>query len=387
MVLSPQEQPGLTPSQVRAALLCQATPGLLQFPTERSSDPLNSGAPPAQPDDSFVAPTPLPVVYPAAVDPNLLLYAPPAHSYAVYALGDQGCTATATTWCDALPPLWLSVLQSHQSGWQCCFMWLCACSASLCPPHATCTPHNRCECDCGFYGPSCSLSLNLKPLDLAVGSGLEFGSTVFSPNFFAGHPSGEAMFSLEVPENVTLTTLTLDTCSALTNFSTFVWVMPGCPSANWSPENAYDSLAAYLSCDDGSLSSHSRVTLRNVPAGMYTVVVEGEGAAAGVFSLAWAVEAAGVLKLSPSPSPSPSAWPFVDVFTPSPSPSLLPQPGDVTGVSVVPNNGACPCGSWGPACSSSAPVLHVRTVPLPRCYCCHCQEFPRVACLCVMLVE
>jgi hypothetical protein len=86
-----------------------------------------------------------------------------------------------------------------------------------------------------------------------------------------GHP--ESLVTLTLASAVS--TLTVSTAMPETNFDTVLYVLPGCPSTS----------SQALGCNDDTQGYSSTVTLTNVAAGSYTIVVDSATSQAGQFGL------------------------------------------------------------------------------------------------------
>jgi hypothetical protein len=86
-----------------------------------------------------------------------------------------------------------------------------------------------------------------------------------------GRPEGIVMLTLSHEANI----LTVSSATPETNFDTILYVVPACAASS----------AAALGCNDDSQGYSSTVTLTNVPAGTYTIVVDSAGAQGGQFGI------------------------------------------------------------------------------------------------------
>ena len=86
-----------------------------------------------------------------------------------------------------------------------------------------------------------------------------------------GHP--ETVLSLKLTQNVN--TLTLSTAMPETDFDTILYVLPSCATSS----------ATALGCNDDTQGYSSTLTLTNVAAGTYYVVVDSANSQAGHFGL------------------------------------------------------------------------------------------------------
>ena len=88
----------------------------------------------------------------------------------------------------------------------------------------------------------------------------------------------ESLVTLDLPHGAT--TLTVSTATPETDFDTILYVMPSCASSS----------AQALGCNDDAQGSASTVTLSNVAAGTYTVVVDSAATQGGHFGLSVSVQ-------------------------------------------------------------------------------------------------
>jgi hypothetical protein len=182
-------------------------------------------------------------------------------------LGRTGAPVVATL---AIQPLQANGQSCDPRGFTACAIGL-ACSPGVVGAANTCAGVPRLQAD----------KCNAAPLSTATGVlaawGLAGGPSLWDPPPGCSNPAyvnrSEGVVALKLDHAAT--TLTLSTATPETDFDTILYVLPGCPS---SSKDA-------LGCNDNAQGYASTVTLTNVPAGVYLVVVDSAGPHLGHFGL------------------------------------------------------------------------------------------------------
>lgn len=148
---------------------------------------------------------------------------------------------------------------------------------SVCSPGLP-TSENKCASAAPLRASKCSTAPALDP---SKGIKQAFGTTAGASlwdappgcvgNDATGRPESAVRLRLATPAP----TLIITTALPETDFDTAVYLLPGCPASS----------AAALGCNDDERGTSSTLTLKNVPAGDYTIVVESVKARGGRFGV------------------------------------------------------------------------------------------------------
>lgn len=160
-----------------------------------------------------------------------------------------------------------------------------ACDArgfATCATDFVCAPgllsaSNRCTAVASLQTNTCSGAPEAMAAGLLAAWGLVEGVSLWEPpagcaaSTAVGRPESIVMLKLAHP----LSKLTISTATPETDFDTVLYVLPGCAA----------SAADALGCNDDTQGFSSTVTLTNVAAGTYAIVVDAVNAQAGHFGL------------------------------------------------------------------------------------------------------
>jgi hypothetical protein len=153
-----------------------------------------------------------------------------------------------------------------------------ACSAgNVCSPGLP-TTENKCASAAPLRASRCSAGPILEP---SKGIKQAFGTTAGAslwdaPSGCVGNDAtGRPESTVRLRLATAAPTLVITTALPETDFDTAVYLLPGCPASS----------AAALGCNDDERGTSSTLTLKNVPAGDYTIVVESVKPRAGRFGV------------------------------------------------------------------------------------------------------
>lgn len=153
---------------------------------------------------------------------------------------------------------------------------------TACSNKSACSPGivgaaNTCAAVTSLQTTKCSMAPAAVTTGQLAGWGLVQGTSLWDPPAgcalasAVGHP--ETVLSLKLTKNVN--TLTLSTAMPETDFDTILYVLPTCATSS----------ATALGCNDDTQGYSSTLTLTNVAAGTYYVVVDSANSQAGHFGL------------------------------------------------------------------------------------------------------
>ncbi len=165
----------------------------------------------------------------------------------------------------------------RSSGQACDAYGLTACANNL-----SCSPGiigatNTCGTTTSLQTAKCAAAPAAATTGLLAGWGVVRGTSLWDPpagcalSSEVGHP--ESIVMLKLTKQVD--TLTISTATPETNFDTVLYVLPACASSS----------SQALGCNDDTDGYSSTVTLTNVAAGTYAVVVDSANSQAGQFGL------------------------------------------------------------------------------------------------------
>jgi hypothetical protein len=153
---------------------------------------------------------------------------------------------------------------------------------TACSTNSACSPGivgaaNTCSAVSSLQMTKCTAATAALTTGQLAGWGLVQGTSLWDPPAGCalasevGHP--ETVLSLKLTQNVN--TLTLSTAMPETDFDTILYVLPSCATSS----------ATALGCNDDTQGYSSTLTLTNVAAGSYYVVVDSANSQAGHFGL------------------------------------------------------------------------------------------------------
>ncbi len=153
---------------------------------------------------------------------------------------------------------------------------------SLCATGTACSPgipggSNKCTSVPILQTAKCAAAPQATSAGLLAGWGLVSGVSVWDPPVgcasvtAVGHP--ESLVMLDLTQSVAA--LTISTATPETDFNTVVYVLPECATSS----------SEAIGCNDDTQGYSSTVTLTNVPAGTYAIVVDSVTSQTGHFGL------------------------------------------------------------------------------------------------------
>jgi hypothetical protein len=141
-----------------------------------------------------------------------------------------------------------------------------------------------CECHCGYVGSSCSIALDITPVDGL--SGEVAGSNVGAKSYF-GQASGEMFFRVPIPAGETR--LRVSTCTTRSSFATALWVLEPCVTMQIADADVLAAKASTGCNTSASVVDAPMIELTSLSTDAVVVMVEGVGDATGTFVLTWIV--------------------------------------------------------------------------------------------------
>jgi hypothetical protein len=165
----------------------------------------------------------------------------------------------------------------HSAGGSCDPHGFVGCTAgNACSPGIA-GAMNACASVSSLQMAKCTAAPQASTGNLTAGWGLVQGASLWDPPDGCALPSAvgrpESVVMLKLAQAVS--TLTVSTATPETDFDTILYVLPGCASSS----------NAALGCNDDAQGYSSTVTLTNVAAGTYAIVVDSVDAQGGHFGL------------------------------------------------------------------------------------------------------